>query len=196
MLDSQRWKCVEAVPAIAFSIDGLSAVRAKRGSRRGWLTVAEGRVDEVTERYLVLEDAVRLVFSLPPRLDLRPLRGTHVQLALDDEPASGGPRAQTLSITDIEGRPRFIGRFGPAERMHALGVSRVHTALSQRPNGPMAFGTDKLQYVVQVGEHVRVRELAHEYVVYFVARTAFDYAAYVIADTALWVSSRRASAQR
>jgi len=46
MLDSQRWKCVEAVPAIAFSIEGLSAVRAKRGSRRGWLTVAEGRVDE------------------------------------------------------------------------------------------------------------------------------------------------------
>jgi len=191
MPDSQRWKCVEAVPAIAFSIDGLSAVRAKRGSRRGWLTVADGRVDEVGERQLVLEDGVRLVFALPSRLDLRPLRGTHVHLALDDEPAAGGPRAQTLSVADVAGRPRFIGRFGPAGRMHALGVSRVHTALSQRPDGPMAFGTDKLQHLVHVGEHVRVRELAHEYVVYFVARTAFDYAAYVIADRALWVSGRR-----
>ena len=192
MLDSQRWKCVEAVPAIAFSMDGLSAVRARRASGRGWLTVAEGDVDEVTHRQLVLDDGVRLVVALPSpspsRLDLRPLRGSFVRLALDDEPAGAGPRAQTICITDEAGRPWLIGRFGPAGRMHALGVSRVHTALSQRHNGPMAFGTEKLQYVVNVGEHVRVRELATEYVVHFVARTAFDYVAYVIADASLWAT--------
>jgi hypothetical protein len=28
-VDSHKWRCVEAVPPIAFSIDGLSAVRSK-----------------------------------------------------------------------------------------------------------------------------------------------------------------------
>jgi hypothetical protein len=40
--------------------------------------------------------------------------------------------------------------------------------------------------MVQVGEHVRVHEPVGEFVVHFVARTAHDYVAYVIAHEALW----------
>jgi hypothetical protein len=54
----------------------------------------------------------------------------------------------------------------------------------------MAFGTEKLQYVVHVGEHVRVREPARQYVLHYVARTSYDYAAYVIAEAALWSPAR------
>jgi hypothetical protein len=189
MLDSQRWRFVEAVPAILFSVEGQSAVRGRRN--RGWLTVAEGLVDDVGEHQLVLDDDVTLAFVLPPRIDLRPLRGTHVKLALDDEPPGAGPRAQMLTVADLGGHTRLIARFGQAGRSHALGAMRVRTALSQRPDGPMAFGTDQLQYVVHVGQHVRVREPAGEFVMHFVARTSFDYVAYVIADAALW-SRRRA----
>jgi len=191
VMDSQRWKCVEAVPAILFSIEGLSAIRAREPARRGWLTVAEGRVDEVGEHHLVLEDEVTLTFVLPQALDLRPLRGARVKLALADEPAADGPRAQTLSISDAQGRVRLIARYGPAGQTHLIGRARVRTAVSQRPDGPIAFGTEKLQYVVHVGGRVRVREGEGEYVVHFVARTAYDYVAYVIADRALWVSAGR-----
>ena len=193
VLDSQRWKCVEAVPAILFSVEGLSAVRG--GSpNRGWLTVAEGRVEGMDERQLVLDDDVTLEFVLPPRIDLRPLMGAHVRIALDDEPPGAGPRAQMLTVADEAGRPRLIARYGQAGRVHTLGAMRVRTALSQRPDGPMAFGTDKLQYVVHVGEHVRVRERepGTEFVMHYVARTSYDYVAYVIAEAALWAPPRAA----
>lgn len=185
VLDSQRWKCVEAVPAILFSVEGLSAVRGRRPNR-GWLTVAEGTVENVGEHQLVLDDDVTLGFVLPPRIDLNPLLGAHVRLALDDEPPGSGPRAQMLTVADEAGHPRLIARFGPAGRTHTLGAMRVRTAVSQRPDGPMAFGPDKLQFVVHVGEHVRLREPAGEYVMHYVARTSFDYVAYVIAEASLW----------
>jgi hypothetical protein len=190
-VDSQRWKCVEAVPTFLFSIDGLSAVRAREPARRGWLTVAEGTVADVDDLHVVLEDDVSLALVLPAAIDLRPLRGTYVKLALADEPSASGPRAQTLVIADATGRTRLTARFGPAGQAHTVGGSRVRTALSQRPNGPMAFGTERLQYVVQVGEHVRVREAAGEYVLHFVARTAIDYVAYAIAEKTFWISGRR-----
>jgi hypothetical protein len=186
VLDSQRWKCVEAVPPILFSVEGLSAVRGRDSDRRGWITVAEGTVDDVRPHHLVLEDDVRLAYVLPPRVDLRPLRGSYVRLTLSDEPATGGPRAQTLTLADRAGQPRLLARFGPAGRVCWMGRSRVQAALSQRPHGPMTVGTERLQYVVQVGEHVRMREPAGDFVVQFVARTAFDYVAYVAVEQALW----------
>jgi hypothetical protein len=193
--DSQRWKCVEAVPAILFSVEGLSAVRGTRPNR-SWLTVAEGVVEDVGEHQLLLDGDVTLEFVLPARIDLQPLRGTRVKLALDDEPPAAGPRAQMLTVSDEAGHARLIARFGPAGRTHALGSMRVRTALSQRPEGPMAFGTDKLQYVVHVGQHVRLREPSGEFVMHFVARTSFDYVAYVIAEAALWSSRRRVNDRR
>ncbi len=189
--DSHQWKCVEAVPPILFSIDGLSAVRARSPERRGWLTIAEGVVDEVFGNHLVIGDDVTLAFSLPERVNLKPLTGLHLHVALHDEAAAGGPRPQTLVLSDAPARPLLIARFGPAGQVHAIGSARVRAALSQRQGGPMTFGTDALQYLVHVGEHVRMRGPNGELVVCFAARTAFDYVAYVIVDSQLWVSGRR-----
>jgi hypothetical protein len=191
VLDSQRWRCVEAVPALLFSVDGTTAVRARDRAGRGWLTVAEGWVDQVDEHCLVFADGVTLAFVLPPRVDLSSLEGRHVRLALNDEPSTTGPRAQTLSITDHDRRPLLAARFGPAGQVHTIGRSRVRASLSQRPDGPMAFGTEQLQYVVKVGQHVRVCDGNADLVVHFVARTAYDHVAYVIVDRSLWVSGRR-----
>ncbi len=189
VLDSQRWKCVEAVPPILFSVEGLSAVRGP--GRRGWLTVAEGQVEDVGNHHVVLEDDVRLAYVLPSRIDLRPLRGSFVRITLNDEPAGAGPRAQTLTLADDAGAPRLFARFGPAGQVCTVGSSRVRTSLSQRPDGPMTVGTDKLQYVVHVGEHVHMQEPMGDFVVHFVARTAFDYVTYVVAEMALWRAWRR-----
>jgi len=191
VVDSQRWKCVEAVPAISFSIDGTTAVRARDASLRGWLTVAEGMVDRVEEQRLVLEDDVTLSFTLPERVDLAPLVGTSVKLALREEPSALGPRAQTLVVADARGRARLVARYGQGGQTHTIGRTRVRTAVSQRPNGPMAFGTERLQFVVHVGEHVHVRDASEELVVCFAARTTFDYVAYVVAERAFWLSGRR-----
>jgi hypothetical protein len=191
VLDSQRWRCVEAVPPILFSVEGLSAVRGREPGRRGWLTVAEGRVDAVGDGHLVLEDDVRLAYVLPPRFGFRPLVGTYVKLTLNDEPAASGPRAQMLTIADPCGKLRLLARFGPAGLVHDVGGSRVRAALSQRPDGPMAIGTEQLQYVVHVGEYVRLRAPAGDFVAHYMARMAYDYVAYVIADKSLWVSERR-----
>lgn len=184
--DSQRWRRVEAIPPLLFRIEGVSAVRGGESGRRGWLTLAEGRVGDVRARRMVLTDDVSLSYVVPSHVDLDPLRGAYVKVTLTDELADTGRRAQTLTIADETGRPLLLARFGSAGQVHALGRSRVHAALSQRPGGPLVFGTERLQYVVHVGEHVRVREPVGEYVVCFVARTAHDDVAYVIADTTLW----------
>jgi hypothetical protein len=186
VLDSQRWKSVDVAPAILFSIEGLSAVRGRDPTRRGWITLAEGRVDDVSDHHLALDDDVTLGYVLPPQVDLSPLKGQDVKLSLSDEPAGIGPRAQMLSIADVEGTLRLFARFGPAGRVHSIGKSRVRTALSQRPRGPMAIGTEHLQYVLHVGEHVRMREAGCEFIVQFLSRTAYDYVAYVIAEKELW----------
>ncbi len=191
MVDSQRWKCVAEVAPLLFSIEGQTAVRGREPGRRGWLTIAAGLVDHVSDHHLCLEGDVRLAYVVPPRIDLRPLRGAYVKITLDDEAAPVGPRAQLLTLSDDQGNPLLLARFGPAGQTHAIGRSRVRTTLSQRPNGPMAFGTEKLQYLVQIGEHVRMHEPAGEFVLHFVARTPHDHVAYVIAQKRLWISGRR-----
>jgi len=190
-VDSHKWRCVEAVPPIAFSIDGLSAVRAQSPQKRGWLTVAEGVVDKVYAEHMVIGDDVTLSFALPERVKLDPLAGMHVRVALHDEVSVSGPRPQTLVMTDARGGTLIVARYGPAGQVHAIGSMRVRAALSQRHRGPMTFGTEALQYLVQVGDHVRVRGPDSDLVVCFTARTAFDYVAYAIVDARLWVSGRR-----
>jgi hypothetical protein len=204
VLDSQRWRCVgrvdhtaqtpesrpDAVPPLLFSIEGQTAVRGREPGRRGWLTIAQGRVDDVGDHHVGLESGVTLAYVVPSRIDLRPLHGAYVKITLNDEPAPAGPRAQMLTLSDEAGHPLLLARFGPAGQTHAIGKSRLRTTLSQRPHGPMAFGTDKLQYMVQVGEHVRVHEPVGEFIVHFAARTAHDHVAYVIAHKALWAARR------
>ncbi|MGD0525049.1 MAG: hypothetical protein ABSE49_07890 [Polyangiaceae bacterium] len=191
VLDSQRWKCVEEVPPLLFSIEGQTAVRGREPGRRGWLTIAAGCVEHVGDHHLCLDGDVTLAYVVPSRVDLGPLHGEYVKITLNDEPSSVGPRMQLLTLSDEAGNPLLLARFGPAGHTHAIGRSRVRTTLSQRPNGPMAFGTEKLQYMVQVGEHVRMHEPVGEFVLHFVARTPHDHVAYVIARKRLWLSGRR-----
>jgi hypothetical protein len=191
VLDSQRWRCVEAIPSIAFSLDGPAQLARTRSSPPSseWLAVAEGRVVAVDDCRVVLDHGATLVYALAPRVDLRPLVGTRVAITLSDEPAVTGPRAQLLTIAHPGGDVRLLARFGPAGLVHTLGGSHVRAALSQRPGGPMVIGTDRLQYVVRMGERVRFRVQTGEFVVRYLARTAYDYVAYVVAEDALW--SRR-----
>jgi hypothetical protein len=194
VIDSQRWKCVEAVPAFLFSIDGVSAVRARDAAQRGWLTLAEGVVTEVRDHHVVVGGEVVLTHSLPACVSLASLRGSRIKLSLREEPGPSGPRAQTLVIAAREDQSgavtRLIARFGPAGQEHAIGrTMRVRAALSQRPGGPMMFGTDRLQYVVHVGRHVRVGDAGGEYVIHLESRTKFDYVAYVIAEASLWAGA-------
>jgi hypothetical protein len=191
VIDSQRWKCVEAVPAFLFSLDGVSAVRARDAAQRGWLTMAEGIVSEVRDHHLVLGGEVVLSHSLPACVSLAPLLRSRIMLSLREEPSATGPRAQTLVISSRAGESgavaRLVARFGPGGQEHSLGGSlRVRAALSQRPGGPMTFGTDTLQYVVSVGRHVRVSDERHEYVVHLESRTAHGYVAYAIVEQSLW----------
>jgi hypothetical protein len=192
VVDSQRWKCVEAVPAFRFGLDGVSAVRDHDVGRRGWLTTAEGVVGEVGERHLVMGGEIVLSHSLPGCLSLWALRGTRVRLGLHDERSSSGPRAQTLVVGVREGGSnvvtKLVARFGPAGVEHVIGPSlRVRTALSQRSGGPMTFGTERLQYVVHVGRHAQLADAHGEYVVHVDSRTAFDYVAYAVVDRSLWI---------
>jgi len=192
VVDSQKWKCVEAVPAIAFSIDGQGAVRDREPARGGWLTVAEGTAGGVGEDHLSIGRDVSLSFTLPASISLEPLRGARLRLALHDEPVARGPRAQTLCMTDPAGRLHLVARFGPAGQTHGIGgATQLRAVLSQRSRGPMTFGTDKVQYVVHVGQHVRVVGPDGDLVVHVAARTAIDYVAYVIAAPSLWVSGQR-----
>jgi len=73
---------------------------------------------------------------------------------------------------------------------HQLGKLAVYVALSQRPGGPMVFGTARLQSLVRVGDSVRVRDGEDIYVLHFHARPATaataNGAAYVIASEDLW----------
>ncbi len=191
VIDSQRWKCVEAVPAFLFTLDGVSAVRARDSAQRGWLTMAEGLVSEVHDHQVVLGGEVVLSHSLPACVSLTRLLGCRIKLSLREEPSSSGPRAQTLVVAShgdgASPVTRLVARFGPAGQEHALGGSlRVRAALSQRPGGPITFGTDSLQYVVSVGRHVRVSDDGHEYVVHLESRTAFGYVAYAIVERSLW----------
>ncbi|HEX8790654.1 MAG TPA: hypothetical protein VF765_06855 [Polyangiaceae bacterium] len=169
----------------------MSAVRAASPQKRGWLTVAEGIVDDVSRGTLMVGDDVTLAFELPERVKLDPLAGTHVRVALQDEVSLTGPKPQTLVMTDARGHALLVARYGPAGQVHAIGTMRVRAALSQRHGGPMTFGTEALQYLVHVGEHVRMRGPDGDLVICFAARTAFDYVAYAIVDTRLWVSGRR-----
>ena len=201
MLDSQPWKCVEAVPAILFSLergdlgergarDG--SVKPQRRVRRLSIHTAEGRASAIESGRIWLTDgdAVSLQFDLPERIDLRPLVGSRLRVTLCNEPLLFGPMGQLLTIADDQGRVKLVAHFGTADgEAHSLGTMNVRVALSQRSRGPIVFGTSQLQCAVHVGEHVAVRDANGEFIMHFVARTAAGYAAYVIVDRSLWRDS-------
>jgi hypothetical protein len=187
VMDTHQWQSVEAEAAVAFNIAGQTAVRARDPMRGSWITVAEGFVANVSARRLELEDDVTLTYALPGGIDLSPLVGSHVRIMLREDGSGAGRRAQTLTISGSDGRACLVARFGPgAGQVHTVGKLRLRAALSQRPGGPMVFGTDKLQYVLQVGEMLWLNDGQRDFVMRFVARTACDCAAYVVAERRLW----------
>jgi translation elongation factor EF-1beta len=185
VLDSQPWRCVEAVPAIAFGLQGNTSVR----SRKTWISSAEGIVTSAKEGCLWIEDVeeVALTYAVPESIDLSRLVGARVRATLTNTPIAGGPAGQLLTLTDYIGRILLVGHYGPAPgNTHSLGATQVRAALSQRHNGPIAFGTAELQCLVHVGEHVEVSDESGSWVMELVARTAVGYAAYVIVDRRLY----------
>jgi hypothetical protein len=189
MLDSASWRCVEAVPAIRFALEGRSSIRPRTAGRRTMIRAAEGRVLGIEEARLWLGegDDVALSYSLPASIDLAPLVGRRVRVAIRHEPLREGPNSQLLTIADEDGPVRLIAHFGEANgHVHAIGDTHVRVALSLREGGPIAFGTEHLQCLVQVGEHVLLRDRDSAYVMEFIARSRAGYAAYAIVDRALW----------
>jgi hypothetical protein len=179
---------VEAVPAIRFALDAPADVRWRR-SQRVSIGTAEGRVESVADGRMIVTDhrAVAIDFELPSAIDLTPLVGTRARVTLHDEPLASGPMGQLLTISDDAGRARLVACFGDGRgEPHALGDMRVRVALSQRAGGPVVFGTSQIQCIVHVGGHVEVRDAGSAWIMHVVARTAAGYAAYVIAERALW----------
>lgn len=188
VLESASWRCVDAVPPILFSVEGGTAVR--RGGQRASIAAIEGRAAALEDGALVVEDdgeELRLRHNLPERIDLRPLLRKRVRVTLRSAPQALGPAEQLLTIADRAGRVLLLARFGPVGgEPHVIGATRLVAALSQRPGGPMVFGTPELQWIVHKGEHVTLRERDRDLVMYFLARTAAGAAAYVIVDRAMW----------
>jgi hypothetical protein len=186
VLDSASWRCVEVVPPISFSLEGRTSVRR---ARRSSIAVVEGLAAELSDGALVIDDGdeLRLRYTLPAFFDLRPLLGRRIRVTLRSTPLAAGPTEQLLTIADHAGRTWMIAHFGPLEgETHVVGETRLVAALSQRPGGPMVFGTKELQSIVHIGEHVAVHDGQHELVMHFVARTPLGYAAYAIVDRALY----------
>jgi hypothetical protein len=184
VLDSRHWKLAEA--SLPFQLDGDSVPTSRTTSRRTWISSAEGRITSVGEGHAFIEGehSAALRHSLPAYVDLTPLIGRRVRITLMHTAPSLAADAgvtQTLTIAGTDGRLYVIAHAGHVRgNAHTLGKVSVYVALSQRPGGPMVFGTARLQSLVRVGESVRVRDGEDLYVMSFQSRPANGTAAYVI----------------
>jgi hypothetical protein len=159
------------------------------------VTTAEGVATWTDDSTLELTSSRRVTLShnLPSSIDLRPLLGQTLRVTLLDEFAPNAIASQTLCISGIGGRVWLVARFGPVHGVvHTIGTIEVRAALSQRPEGPLVVGTEKLQWLVSPGCHVRlgaaVVGLQEELVVEHVARPSTETAAYLIAESAIYVA--------
>ena len=187
VLESASWRCVDASPPVLFGLEGPATVR-RTGQRRS-ITAVEGQAIRVESGALVLDDGeeLRLRHTLPDRIDLSPLLRRRLRVTLRTEPLPAGPAEQLLTVADCSGRVWMIAHFGAVDGdAQVVGDTRLVAALSQRPGGPMVFGTPQLQCIVHAGGHVTVREGGRDMVMYFLARTSAGYAAYAIVDHTLW----------
>ncbi len=199
MLDSQYWK--EAADAAAaqkmrFRLEGDSVPTSRGNARGSWISTAEGIVVRVEESRLRIDgqqphtSPASVLHSIPPSFELGPLLGRRVRVALLHVAAADGALTQTLTISGYEGSALVIGHAGEVRGVsHTLGSLHVYAALSQRPGGPMAFGTARVQALVREGNHIRVRDDDEMYVMHFEARRGKE-ASYAIGLEDFWQGPR------
>jgi hypothetical protein len=178
----------EAAARMPFHLDGDAVPTSRTSSRRSWLSTADGIVCRVEESILQIEDEsiVSLQHSISRTFELNLLLGRRVRIALLRTSGLDGGLTQTLTVAGYDGSPLVIAHSGEVRGLsHALGDILVYVALSQRPGGPMAFGTSRLQSLVRVGDHIRVRDGDDAYVMQFDSRRERE-AAYSIGAEELW----------
>jgi hypothetical protein len=174
---------------MAFELDGDAVPTSHTSSRRTWISSAEGIAARIDGPRLWIdgETSLSLRHSLPDSVDLGPLLGKTIRATLVHVVAGDGSIAQTVTICSADGKLQIIAHAGVVKgTAHTLGSLPVYVALSQRPGGPLVFGTARLQSLVRVGDHVRVRDVDDEYVMCFTSRT-MACATYVIANSKLWI---------
>ncbi len=186
MLDSQQWKRAQA--AMPFHLEGDAIPSSRTGSRRSWVSTADGVVDKVDGPILAIagDEHLTLRHAVPATFDLSALLERRVRVTLLHVATLESGVTQTLTIAGSDGKILLIGHSGLARgTSHRLGSLHVYVALSQRPEGPMVFGTERMQSVVRAGDHVRVRDGSDLFVMHFAARSG-GHATYAIGAEELW----------
>jgi hypothetical protein len=196
ILESQSWRCVEAVAPIGFAFEATTAIRACAKRRETTIATAEGRVEAVDDDRIWLTDGddVTVELTLPSCVDLRPIVGERLRITLRDDPSSTGPTGQLLTLSDESGRTRLLAFYGRVQgNQHVVGEVNVRVALSQRSGGPLVVGTSQQQCMLGAGEEIAVRDALGDYVIHFVSRTSSGYAAYVLVEKAMWRATAKAA---
>jgi hypothetical protein len=188
VLDSRHWKTPEPAATMPFQLDGDAVPTSRTSSRKTWISTAEGLLARASSQsaWIEGEETISLQHSLPSHFDLCALLGRRVRVTLMHVHAIDSGTTQTLTIAGHDGRPLVIAHSGEVRGIaHRLGGLQVYVALSQRPGGPMVFGTRRVQSLVRAGDHVRVRDEADVYVMHFQAREGAK-ATYAIAEESVW----------
>jgi hypothetical protein len=190
LLDSRHWKSAEAAATMPFQLDGDAIPTSRSSSRRSWVSTAEGIVERVEGTLIRVGEArASLRHSIPPCFELNALLGRRVRATLVHVAAIDSGLTQTLTITNADGELLVLAHSGEVRSIaHRLGKLPVYVALSQRPGGPMVFGTARVQAIVREKEHVRVRDEDETYVMHFEAREsrAGNAATYAIGREEFW----------
>jgi hypothetical protein len=179
---------------LSFFIAGAepSVVRMQRARRLA--TQAQGLVKRIDEERVILgtpgssTNEITVGYRLPASLDLRPLVGRRVCVALEEEePPSGGRSWQTLTMRAPDDRVWLVARYGEVHEVtHSFGAAVVRVTLSPNDGGPLVVAPPEVQHIVAPGGEARMRVGASRYVVELVSRNESGCAAYFIADDRLW----------
>ncbi len=187
MLDSRHWKSAETAAALPFQLDGDAIPTSKSSSRRSWVSTAEGVIERVERGAIRIGDSRALLrHSIPASFEMSALLGRRVRVTLLHVVAVDSGLAQTLTVTGVDGELLLVAHAGEVRSIaHRLGDLQVYVALSQRPGGPMVFGTARVQAIVREKDHLRVRDDDETYVLQFESR-AGNSATYAIGREELW----------
>lgn len=188
LLDSRHWKEAYEASKLPFHLDGDAIPASRTSSRRSWISTTDGIVSRVGAGTMWIEgdSLASLKHSVPASFELNLLLGRRVRVALLHVSSVDAGLTQTLTISDGDAKPLLIAHAGEARGLsHWLGNTLVYVALSQRPGGPMVFGTSRMQSIVRTGDHIRVRDGDETYVMEFEWRRGRE-ATYAIGLEDLW----------